>query len=103
MTEKLPIVMYVFRGLSQETGARKMGFGYLVERDGEQWCIPREEEAQVQPFPSGSFQIDLSQLREQTRRGFDRRLYQYLREVEVDQRGNPMHPPRSFGGQRQAY
>jgi hypothetical protein len=103
MTEKLPIVMYMFRGISQETLTREMGFGYLVERDGHHWCIPNEEESGLQVFPTGSFQIDLSQLREQTRRAFDRRLYHYLREVELGQPENQTPPPQSFGGQQQVY
>jgi hypothetical protein len=103
MTEKLPIVMYMFRGLSRETGGREMGFGYFMERDGQHWCIPNEDDAGLQVFPSGAFQIDLSQLREQTNRGFDRKLYHYLREVEIGPPENQTPPPRSFGGQQQVY
>jgi hypothetical protein len=100
MTEKLPIVTYTFRGMSQQTGRRDTGFGYLLKRDDQYLCIPDESWAELQVFPSGTFQIDLSQLQEQPRRGFDRKLYRYLLEVDIDQQGNPSPPPQSFGGQQ---
>ncbi|MGP0095287.1 MAG: hypothetical protein ACLPKB_35840 [Xanthobacteraceae bacterium] len=103
MSEKLPIVLYTFRGISQQTGRRDTGFGYLLNRNDEYWCLPDENWAELQVFPTGAFQIDLSQLQEQPRRGFDRKLYHYLREVETDQQGNPSPPPRSPGGQQQVY
>jgi hypothetical protein len=103
MTEKLPIVTYTFRGMSQQTGRRDMGFGYLLERDNQCWCIPDESWAELPVFPTGAFQIDLSQLQEQPRRVFDRTLYHCLPEVDADQQGNPVPPPQLFGGQKQVY
>jgi hypothetical protein len=103
MTEKLPIVTYMFRGISQETFRREFGFGYLVERNGQHWCVRKEEDAESPTFSTDAFQIDLSQLQEQTNRGFDRKLYYYLREVELGRQENPTPPPRSFGGQQQVY
>jgi hypothetical protein len=103
MTEKLPIVTYMFRGMSQQTGRRDMGCGYLVMRGNQYWCIPDEGWAELQAFPTGAFQIDLSQLQEQPRRVFDRKLYHYLLEVDLDQQENPTPPPQKFGGQKQVY
>ena len=97
MSGKLPIVVYWFRGASQETVNREMGFGYLVKRDGHYWCIPNEEDSGLQIFPSDAFQLDQSQLQEQTNRGFDRKLYRSFREVEIGPPRTQMPQPPSAG------
>lgn len=98
-SRRLPIVTYYFRGLSQETMRREMGCGYAVERDGQLWCVPTEEQTDVSP--TASFQLDRSQLLEFSNTGGDRRLYQYLREVELAQPNNQTPPQPIFGGQTQ--
>jgi hypothetical protein len=84
MSEKLPIVIYTFRGMNA-TGGRDFGFGYLIEREGKQYCVSDEGRAESQPLPLGTFEIDSQLLRKQPRREFDRNLYHYLKEVESRQ------------------
>ena len=89
--QKLPIVMYWFRG-----APRAMGFGYLLHRDEQYWCFPDENTAQTQAFPSGGFQLDQSHLQEQPDKGSDRKLYLYVKEVDVaPQESQTLLPPQA--------
>jgi hypothetical protein len=95
--QKLPLVIYQIRGMP-----RPIGYGYLVEHDGQYWCFATEAAAETLAFQSGAFQLDRSQLQEQPDTDSDRKLYRYLREVESGPQGLQGLPPQTFGGQTQA-
>jgi hypothetical protein len=79
-----------------------MGFGYLLVRDGQNWCFPNEEQARTQAFPSDGIQLDQSQLQEQPDRGSDRKLYLYVKEVDLAPQDSQTLLPSQGGFQKKA-